>query len=271
MTVVLVPSAPSGHATESLPTTVLRRAATEPHRVALREKDRGRWRIHTWSDYAERVTVLARGLSALGVGPGDRVAVHAENRPEWLFVDLATQALGAITVGVYPTSPAAEVEYLLNHSGAKVLVAEDEEQVDKALAVRKQLKSLEHLVVIDPRGVDVDDDLLMTLVDLEALGESTTFDVAASAAAVDLSAPAIIVYTSGTTGPPKGAVLSHHNLLSAAANSGAAFGVDRNTEVLSYLPLCHIAERLISGIDAVAQGYVVNFGEGGETFLQDLR
>ncbi len=106
----------------------------------MREKDLGRWTTYTWGDVRRAgMTAVARGLHELGVGPGDRVAIHAENRPAWLFADLAIQALGAITVGIYPTSPAAEVEYLLGHSEAKVLVAEDEEQVDKAMAVRKQL------------------------------------------------------------------------------------------------------------------------------------
>jgi long-chain acyl-CoA synthetase len=205
------------------------------------------------------------------VEAGDRVAIHAENCPPWLFADLATQALRAITVGIYPTSPAAEVEYLLGHSESKILVAEDEEQVDKAMAVRKQLPALQRIVVIDPRGVDMSDPILMSLAELEELGSTTPLDVEASAAAVDPESAAIIVYTSGTTGPPKGAMLSHRNLQAAAEASGSVFGVDERTEVLSYLPLCHIAERLISGIDAVAQGYVVNFGEGGESFTQDLR
>jgi long-chain acyl-CoA synthetase len=256
---------------EILPTILLRRAATTPDLVAIREKDRGRWTTYSWATYGERTIAVARGLHELGVGAGDRVAIHAENCPPWLFADLATQALGAISVGIYPTSPAAEVEYLLGHSEARVLVAEDEEQVDKAMAVRASLHALERIIVIDPRGVDMTDDILMTLEELEALGASSSFDVAATAAAVDAGAPAIIVYTSGTTGPPKGAMLSHHNLLAAAESSGSVFDVNERTEVLSYLPLCHIAERLISGIDAVAQGYVVNFGEGGESFTEDLR
>jgi long-chain acyl-CoA synthetase len=256
---------------ESLPSILLRRARTTPDRVALREKDRGRWTTCTWATYAERTTAVACGLAALGVEAGDRVAIHAENCPPWLFADLATQALRAVTVGIYPTSPAAEVEYLLGHSESKVLVAEDEEQVDKAMAVRKQLPALQRIVVIDPRGVDMSDPILMSLAELEELGRSTPLDVEASAAAVDPETAAIIVYTSGTTGPPKGAMLSHRNLQAAAEASGSVFGVDEHTEVLSYLPLCHIAERLISGIDAVAQGYVVNFGEGGDSFTQDLR
>jgi len=264
-------AAPDGHPFEGLTSIVLRRGRTTPDRVALREKDRGRWETYTWADYAARVTAIGRGLAALGVEPGDRVAIHSENRPAWLFADLGVQGIGAVTVGIYPTSPAAEVEYLLGHSEAKVLVAEDEEQVDKVLTARKSLPALQRIVVIDPRGVDMGDDQLMSLAELEALGEPSALDLAARAAAVDPEAAAIIVYTSGTTGPPKGAMLSHRNLQTAAEASGSVFMVDEDTEVLSYLPLCHIAERLISGIDAVAQGYVVNFGEGGESFAQDLR
>ncbi|HJR25109.1 MAG TPA: AMP-binding protein [Acidimicrobiales bacterium] len=269
--VVEAPERSGSAAVEPLAAIVLRRAATTPDRVALRKKDLGRWKTYSWGDYGARVTAVARGLHALGVGPGDRVAIHSENRPAWLFADMGAQALGAISVGIYPTSPAAEVEYLLSHSGAKVLVAEDEEQVDKVLAVRKQLSALTKVVVIDPRGVDLDDDLLMTLGELEELGRGSTADVAAAASAVDPDEPAIIVYTSGTTGPPKGAMLSHRNLAAAAAAAQDTFGVHERTEVLSYLPLCHVAERLISAIDAVSHGYVVNFGEGSDTFLQDLR
>ena len=262
---------PSGQPFESLPSIVLRRARTTPDRVAIREKDRGRWTTYTWADYAARLTSVARGLAELGVTEGDRVAVHSENTPPWLFSDLATQALGAITVGIYPTSPAAEVEYLLGHSEAKVLIAEDEEQLDKAMEVRSRLPALQRIVVVDPRGVDMSDDILMSLAELEEMGRRSSLDVEASASAIDPAAAAIIVYTSGTTGPPKGAMLSHRNLQAAAVASGSVFDVTEDTEVLSYLPLCHIAERLISGIDAVAQGYVVNFGEDSESFTEDLR
>jgi long-chain acyl-CoA synthetase len=271
MTATLSAPAHPDAGVESLASIVLRRAAATPTRVAMRKKDLGRWKTYTWADYADRMTAVARGLAELGVEAGDRVAIHSENRPAWLFADLGAQALGAVSVGVYPTSPAAEVEYLLRHSGAKILFAEDEEQVDKVLAVRKQLTALTRVVVIDQRGVDMSDDLLLGIDQLEELGRTSSLDVGALAASVDPESAAIIVYTSGTTGPPKGAMLSHRNLLTAAEGSGASFGVDEQSEVLSYLPLCHIAERLVSGIDAVAQGYVVNFGEGGETFTQDLR
>ncbi|MET0728839.1 MAG: AMP-binding protein [Acidimicrobiales bacterium] len=263
--------APGGSDFESLPGIVLRRATATPTTVALREKRRGRWQPYTWADYAEHAIAIARGLDVLGVKAGDRVAIHSNNRPQWLFADMAIQGLSAISVGLYPTSPAAEVAYLLGHSGSKVLVAEDEEQVDKAMEVRGSLPDLRRVVVIDTRGVDMSDDVLMSLDELEELGATSRLDFAARAAAADPGETAIIVYTSGTTGPPKGAMLSHRNLQAAAEASGSVFQVDERSEVLSYLPLCHIAERLISAIDAVAKGYVVNFGEGADTFAQDLR
>ena len=142
----------------TLPALLLRNAEERPGEVAMRRKFRGRWEETTWSAYAERVAAVAADLRELGIGPGDRVAVHSENRPEWVVTDLAVQGLGAQTVGIYPTSPATEVEYLLRHSGARVLVAEDEEQLDKVLAVRDGLPNLKQVVVIDPLGIrDLDD------------------------------------------------------------------------------------------------------------------
>jgi long-chain acyl-CoA synthetase len=252
-----------------MPSMLLAHARERADAVALREKHRGRWREFTWSEYADRVARVAGGLRALGVGPGDAVAVHSENRPEWLVADLAIQAAGAVTVGVYPTSPAAEVAYLLEHSESVVLVAEDEEQLDKALEVRDRLPALRRIVVIDPRNVRVmDDEMVMAFEELEA---AEPIDLEAAAAALDPEGTAMIVYTSGTTGPPKGAMLSHANLTWAAARFRAAFGTTHDEEVLSYLPLCHVAERLGSTINALGTGYVVNFGEGGESFAQDLR
>jgi long-chain acyl-CoA synthetase len=269
----LTPRAVEDLAGASLPALLLQHAVRTPDRIALRKKDLGRWKPYTWAEYARRTIDVANGLRALGVTRGDRVAIHSENRPAWLFADLATQGLGAITVGIYPTSPAAELEYLLGHSESKVLIAEDEEQLDKAIAVRKALPALEKIVVVDPRGVHQlgSDPMLMTLAELEALGRDTPADFVGDVAALDTREPALIVYTSGTTGPPKGAMLSHDNLMAAARNSGREFDVSENDEVLSYLPLCHIAERLISVVNALAEGYVVNFGEGGDALANDLR
>ncbi|HEX5782805.1 MAG TPA: AMP-binding protein, partial [Solirubrobacteraceae bacterium] len=249
----------------TLPDLLLQHARERPDAPAIREKRRGRWDELSWSQYADRVKRVAHGLRELGVQPGDRVAIHGENRPEWVIADLAIQGIGAVSVGVYPTSPAAEVEYLLAHSETVVLIAEDEEQLDKALAVRERLPDLRKIVLIDPRNVRELGDVMTweQLEDhepLEGFGEG-----------LDPGETAVIVYTSGTTGPPKGAMLTHHNLTWAAGTFQRAFGTGPDDEVLSYLPLCHVAERLGTVINGLGTGYVVNFGEGGESFAQDLR
>ena len=254
----------SGPAT--LPACLLRHARERPSDVALRKKDLGRWQEWTWADYEQRVARVAAGIRACGITSGDRIAIQSENRPEWLVADLAGQAIGAIVVGVYPTSPAAELEYLMTHSGAKLLIAEDEEQVDKAVAVRGKLPDLQDVFVVDPRGVA--DDAARRWDELEG-AEPLDLDVAAAELAPE--ATAIIVYTSGTTGPPKGAMLSHANMLYAARTFRDAYGTKPDDEVLSYLPLCHIAERLFSVLGALEAGYVVNFGAGGESFSADMR
>ncbi len=257
--------------TATLTARLLEHARDRANDVAMREKHRGVWRQWTWAEYARRVANVAAGLRALGVGTGSRVAVHAENRPEWVLADLAVQGLGAVTVGVYPTSPAAEVEYVLAHSETEVLIAEDEEQLDKALEVRSRLPLLRHVVVMDPRGLPPDLPDVITFADLEAGGgEDSLATYQESVATLDPAATAVLVYTSGTTGPPKGAMISHANLV-AAGQTSVALGALRDDEVLSYLPLCHVAERLITVVDGVWVGFVVNFGEGGPSFPNDLR
>jgi long-chain acyl-CoA synthetase len=253
----------------TLPGLLVAHARDRPDAPALREKRRGRWHELTWGGYAERVARAAAGLRALGVEPGDRVAIHGENRPEWVIADLAIQGVGAISVGVYPTSPAPEVEYLLGHSESVVLIAEDEEQLDKALAVRERLPELRNIVLIDPPVRLNQDPMVMTWEELER--EGSVDDFAQAVDALDPREAAVIVYTSGTTGPPKGAMLTHANLTWAADSFRRAFGTGPDDEVLSYLPLCHVAERLGSVINGLGTGYVVNFGEGGDSFAQDLR
>jgi long-chain acyl-CoA synthetase len=276
MTTTMPASAARGAADlpgSTLPAILLQRAEETPNRVAMRKKHLGVWKQYTWADYANRAAAVGLGLRALGVEAGDRIAVHSLNRPAWVLADMGAQGIGAVTVGIYPTSPAPEVEYLLGHSESKVLIAEDEEQVDKALEVRKGLPELHRIVVVDPRGVDMSDDMLMTFAELEALGreQGGVDDFASLVATVDPGNPALIVYTSGTTGPPKGAMLSHDNLLAAARHANTVFAVTADDEILSYLPLCHIAERLISVIDAIGLGYVVNFGDGVDELAADLR
>jgi len=274
MTAVLSPAAVDRQLDGSLPGLLLRRSAEIGRRVALRHNELSRWREYTWREYAERTAHIGMGLLALGVRSGDRVAIHSENRPEWVMTDLASQGIGCATVGVYPTSPSTEVEFLLRNCRAVVLVAEDEEQLDKVLAVRHNLPHLKMIVVIETRGVRryLDDPMIITFAELEALGaDGTVDDWAQHVARLQPNDIAMIVYTSGTTGPPKGAMLSHANLLAATNSFRQVFTATPDDEILSYLPLCHIAERLNSVINAVNVGYVVNFGKGGESFLEDLR
>ncbi len=256
------------------PALLLQRAARRGGAVALRHKDLGIWRETSWAEYATRVAVQARALAALGVQRGDRVAILADNRPEWVVADLAAQSLGAITVGLYSTSPAAEVEYLLAHSGAVLCVVEDEEQWDKVRTVRASLPELRQVVVLETRGVHAlgEDPLLLSIDDFDRLGAGATRDeLSDRVAAIDPSAVAILVYTSGTTGPPKGAMITHTNLMTAAQALSSAMAWEEGEEVLSYLPLCHILERLLSTVLALRATVTVNFGGGGESLGQDLR
>ncbi|MET0135969.1 MAG: AMP-binding protein [Kibdelosporangium sp.] len=254
----------------SLPARLLELGESRAKEVAIRRKRLGIWRETTWSGYADWVAGVAAGLRSLGVGTGSRVAIHAENRPEWIVADLAVQGLGGVSVGIYPTSPSAEVEYVLEHASIEVLVTEDEEQLDKVLAVRDRLSSLRHVVVMDPRGVRATD--VLTFADLEDhISEAALDDYTTAVAELDPAATAILVYTSGTTGPPKGAMISHANLVASGRAFVEALPAGPDDEVLSYLPLCHVAERLTSAIDAIWAGSTVNFGEGGESFRNDLR
>jgi long-chain acyl-CoA synthetase len=276
-TAVEVPAVPTADAAATLPAMLLRHADSRPKDVALRVKRLGRWEEFTWADYERRATRVGLGLRELGVATGDRVAVLADNRPEWLFADLGTQGIGGVTVGVYPTSSEAEVGHVLANSVAKVVMVEDEEQLDKTLLVRDQLPHLEKIVVMDTRGIrSLEDPTTMSIEELEVLGDQRfrgtprewRDSVASLRGGHDV---AIVVYTSGAAGPPQGVMLSHANLAAAADITTDFYRARADEEVLSYLPLCHVAERLVSVVAAVRAGYIVNFGEGGESFPNDLR
>ena len=268
-----VPDGSAAAAAGSLPALLLKLASTAADAVALRRKRLGRWEETSWAQYAARRRPPGSACERSACSPATASPMHSENRPEWLIADLAVQGIGAITVGVYPTSPSAEVEYLLRDSGAVAIVCEDEEQLDKTLAVRERLPELRVIVIVDTRGVRVlDDPMIVTLADLErrgALLDAAEFE--RTVAQVQPAATAMIVYTSGTTGPPKGAMLSQANLLFAGATFVSEFQATSDDEVLSYLPLCHVAERMFSVVNALSAGYVVNFGEPGGSLPDELR
>jgi long-chain acyl-CoA synthetase len=279
---VLEPTAPSAGATvRTIPSRIREHAERDPHRVCMREKRYGIWQDITWVDYWENIELVGHALVSLGVQPGDRVAVHSENRPEWLYSDVGTVAVRGITMGLYPTNPAPEVRYLLQDSGSRVLIAEDQEQVDKALEVEPDCPELEWIVYLEPRGVrDYDHPKLISWDDFLERGRehrianpSLLDRMMSEAESGDV---VTLVYTSGTTGPPKGAMLTNGNVEFAAkilVTDGGFYDPPPNPNdvILSYLPLCHVAERAATTWTNAVGGVTVHFAESIETVTTNLR
>jgi long-chain acyl-CoA synthetase len=281
MTDTLADTATPGTRTRTLVGLVRDRAATHPDLVAMRVKRLGIWQDITWAEYADTVSLVGHALLSLGIEPGDRVAVHSENRPEWLFSDLGTIAVRGITVGLYPTNPPAEVSYLLRDSGSRILVAEDQEQVDKALEVEKDCPDLEWIVYLEPRGVaSMDHPKLMSWADFVERGRAhREADPRALERLAEQAQPGdvvTLVYTSGTTGPPKGAMLTNANVAFATSVIADGGGIYQpppapDDVILSYLPLCHVAERAVTTWTNASAGVLVHFAESIETVTTNLR
>ena len=281
MTAVAEPTAPVT-ATATIATRVRDRARGTPERIAMREKDHGVWQEVSWAQYWDRVLDVAHALLALGVEPGDRVAIHSENRREWLYTDLATVAVRGVTTGLYPTNPPAEVHYLLADSGAKVLLAEDQEQLDKVLDVLDELTGLERVVYLEPRGIRrrVSHPKLLSWEDLLALGRehraANAGEVERRMAEARPDDVMTLIYTSGTTGPPKGAMLTVANVdfgIRVLVEGGGFTSPPPSPRdvTLSYLPLCHVAERIFTTWFNAAAGIQVAFAESIETVQANLR
>ncbi|GGN22064.1 long-chain-fatty-acid--CoA ligase [Lentzea pudingi] len=268
--------------TRTVVTRVKDRAEHTPSQIALRAKDFGIWQEVTWAGYWANVELVGHALLALGLKPGERVAIHSENRREWLYADLGIVAAQGITVGLYPTNPASEVAYLLSHSGTRILVAEDQEQVDKALLVLEDTPDLEWIVYLEPRGIKgrYDNPKLLAWDDFLALGarhrESFPDELARRMAATRPEDVMTLIYTSGTTGPPKGAMLTVANVEFAVdvlvEGGGFTSPPPSSSDVtLSYLPLCHVAERIFTTWFSAASGVQVHFAESIETVQANLR
>jgi long-chain acyl-CoA synthetase len=261
---------------DTVPKLFFHRVEKYKDRVALRKKDLGIWDKITWLQYGDMVRRVGMGLVALGLKPKDRVAIMGESRPEWLYADLGNLSVNGISVGVYTTCSAEEVKYHLSHSEARFFFVEDEEQLDKALEIRDQLPKLEKIIVMDMKGLRHFNDPMVISFDelLEKGRELDEKDPALFEQRVEKTRPediATFVYTSGTTGPPKAALLSHFNVLSnsnAFAKHVPAFDTD---VILSYLPLCHIGERTMSVYHAINMGFTVFFAEGPDTVPENLR
>ncbi len=260
---------------DTIPHLLFNRAASRAEAVAMRHKKFGLWHDITWAEYAQNVRIVGNALLALGLEPGQTVAVIGENIPEWLFADLGVQAVGGVTVGIYTTNSAVECHYILDHSGSRIFIVENEEQLDKALEARETLPNLEKIVVIDLEGLrHFSDPMVISWEEFVALGrdhESRQPDhFFERLEALDPEETALLIYTSGTTGPPKGAMLSHRNVTWTCHSSLTPFEVSDKDEVISFLPLSHIAERMLSIYIAVSAGYRVNFVENTDTITQNM-
>ncbi len=270
------PAAFTVHGQDTLPRLFRHVVRERGHRVAMREKHLGIWRGISWRDYGERARRVGLGLVALGLEPRDVVSILADNGPEWLYTDLGVMSVAGIPNGIYTTDSARQVEYIVNDSGTRFFFAENEEQLDKILEVRARCPALVKIVVYDMEGLHgFQDDQVMTFEALLELGgrydreHPGAFD-----RMVETPQPddlAILVYTSGTTGPPKGAMLSHRNILFQLAYADFITELREGDQQLSFLPLCHIAERTFTVFNPLYTGSTVNFAESVDTVPDNIR
>ncbi len=252
-------------------------ASRFPEKVAFRDKRFGIWSEISYQSFWEQAQWVGCALNYFGVDRFDKAAVHSENRPEWIIADIGIQSIRAITVGLYPTNPPSEVKYLLGHSESKILFAEDQEQVDKALEVKDELPNLQKIIYFEDRGVvGYKDEVLMSWEEFLSIGkeelEKNNSFVTSRMEEIETSDVACLIYTSGTTGAPKGSMISHGNLEwcgSIIPKLSFTPGIS-NPEFLSYLPICHIFGRLIDIIVAIHVMGTINFAESIDTVQRDL-
>lgn len=260
----------------TLPRLLRRNATTIGTRPAVREKDRGIWRTFTWAQYYDEVRDFALGLAAHGFKRGDKLSVIGDNRPRLYWAQLSAQSLGGIAVPVFQDSIASELAYVFAHAEVSVIVAEDQEQVDKVLSLKDQLPSLKLLVYDDPRGMrHYDSPLLRSFEEVQAAGRTFGFERAGYVEAeIDKGSPddiALFAYTSGTTGRPKGVMLSHANLISAGETFLKVEDVRGNDNWLCYLPMAWVGDSLYSTTISLLVGFTCNCPENVETVQRDLR
>jgi long-chain acyl-CoA synthetase len=261
---------------DTIPKLFLRNRDLYLDKVALREKDLGIWQSVTWRDYWNHVCFFALGLGVLGLKKADKVCIVGDNCREWLYADLAAQASSAITVGIYPTDVASQVKYILENSESSFVVAKDQEQADKVIEVKGELPLLKKIIVIDMKGLRrYKEPMIISFKDVEALGEALHKEqphlfeeMVRNTRPEDTG---IIVYTSGTTGKPKGAMISQNNMIKMIGGLSQVLDFREGDSFVSALPLCHIAERMFSLIFPMWAGCTVNFAESVATLQEDVR
>ena len=258
---------------DTLASLLLRNETLRPTKPAIREKDLGIWQTYTWADYIDNVRAFALGLKARGFGPGDKLCVAGNNRPRLYWAEMAAVCLGGTAVPVYQDAIANELRYVLNDAEVKVIVAEDQEQVDKVLSLREDLPALELLIYDDPRGVTgYEADILHSFDTLVSEGaQQPKSDFEQAVASVTPDQIAFMCYTSGTTGNPKGVMLSHSNIVAATNMFLENESVTEADDFISYLPLAWVGEMLYGTAVSIVAGCASNCPEGPETFRRDVR
>ena len=245
-------------------------------KIAHREKDYGIWLAYSWTEFYDNARLIGLGLLSLGLRRGEVVSILSEDNKEWLYTDLGVQSVGGIASGVYTTDAAAQLKYLVNDSDSRFLFVENDEQLDKYLSVRDEMPGLAWVIVYDRDGLHgFSDDRVIFLDDLYRIGREFLKqnpdrfeEEIANSSAKDT---AILVYTSGTTGPPKGAMISHENIIVSIIGAALTLPVTTSDEQVCFLPLCHILERLISVFTPIGFGSTVNFAESPETVFDNVR
>jgi long-chain acyl-CoA synthetase len=267
---------PASAADATLPQLLARNASAFGSEPGMRAKDRGIWRTVSWQQYHDNVRDVALGLAALGFGRGDKLSVIGDNRPSLYWAQLAAQALGGLSVPVYQDAIASELVYVLNHAEVSVIIAEDQEQVDKVLSLKGELPKLRALIYDDPRGLTrYGEPLLKSFEALQtagrAFGTQNPGYFERELAAGRSNDVAMIGYTSGTTGRPKGALLTHSNIISTAESYLAVEPARRGDNWLAYLPMAWAGDVLYSLGTALVAGITINCPESPETVQRDLR
>jgi long-chain acyl-CoA synthetase len=262
----------------SIHTMLADHANQRPDSIAMRQKRYGVWNEVTWGGLQELSYATAAGLIDLGMQQGDHIGILSENRSEWVQAQFGVGAAGGVAVGMYPTSPPAELDHLVNASDTTILFIEDQEQLDKIIALDGRVPQLRQLVVFDPKGCQDQNHLnLITWADLLARGRAALErgqrnEVLARIAKIQAEDTALMVFTSGSTGLPKAAEISYGNISAGTTVADDLFAdYGPGTEVLSYLPLCHIAEQAVTVINGLSRQFVMNFGESLRTITLDLR